>query len=61
MSLKGFHVFFIFLATLLAAAFAAWSLMNETAVPVGIASAVLAVALIIYGIWFIRKSKNIIT
>lgn len=61
MSLKGFHVFFIFLATLLAAAFAAWSLMNETAVPVGIASAVLAVALIVYGIWFIRKSKNIIT
>ena len=61
MSLKGFHVFFIFLATLLAAGFAAWSLMNETAVPVGIASAVLAVALIIYGIWFIRKSKNIIT
>ena len=61
MSLKGFHVFFIFLATLLAAAFAAWSLMNETAVPVGIASAVLAVALIVYGIWFIRKAKNIIT
>jgi hypothetical protein len=61
MSLKGFHVFFIFLATLLAAAFAAWSLVNETAVPVGISSAVLSVGLIVYGIWFIRKSKNIIT
>lgn len=61
MSLKGFHVFFIILATLLAAGFAAWSLVNETAVPIGITSAVLAVALVVYGIWFIRKSKNIIT
>jgi hypothetical protein len=61
MSLKGFHVFFIIMAILLAAGFAAWSLMNETAVPVGIGSAVLAVALLVYGIWFIAKSKNIIT
>ncbi len=61
MSLKGFHVFFILMAILVAAGFAAWSLVNETAVPVGIASAVLAVGLLIYGIWFLKKSKNIIT
>ena len=61
MSLKGFHVFFIILATLLAIGFAAWSLMNQTAVPVGICSAVLALGLIVYGVWFVKKSKNIIT
>lgn len=61
MSLKGFHIFFIFLATLLAIGFAAWSLMNQTAVPVGICSAVLALGLIVYGVWFVKKSKNIIT
>ena len=61
MSLKGFHVFFITLATLLAIGFAAWSLVNQTAVPVGICSAVLALGLIVYGVWFVKKSKNIIT
>ena len=61
MSLKGFHVFFILMAILLAAGFAAWSLVNETAVPIGITSAVLALLLLVYGIWFVRKSKNIIT
>ena len=61
MSLKGFHVFFIILATLLAIGFAAWSLMNQTAVPIGICSAILALGLIVYGVWFVKKSKNIIT
>lgn len=61
MSLKGFHIFFIFMAILVAAGFATWSLMNETAVPVGITSAVLALLLLVYGVWFVRKSKNIIT
>lgn len=61
MSLKGFHFVFIFLSILLAIGFSAWSLINNTAVPVGIGSAVLAVLLVIYGIWFIKKSKKIIT
>ncbi|MHA3771104.1 hypothetical protein ACXR0O_06140 [Verrucomicrobiota bacterium sgz303538] len=61
MSLKGFHIFFIFLATLLSIGFATWSLMNQTAVPIGICSAVLALGLIVYGVWFVKKSKNIIT
>jgi len=61
MSLKGFHIVFIALSVLLLAFFAAWCLAYSTNVPVGIGSAIGAVALIIYGIQFVRKSRNIIT
>ncbi len=61
MSLKGFHIVFITLSILLAIGCAAWSFANQTALAFGIASVVAAVALIFYGIWFIRKSKKIIT
>ena len=61
MSLKGFHIVFIILSILLTARFAYWSIVNDTAVPVGIGSAVLSVILVIYGIFFIKKSRNIIT
>ena len=61
MSLKGFHIVFIALSVLLTAGFAYWSFANETAIPVGIGSAILSVALVIYGIYFIKKSRNIIT
>jgi hypothetical protein len=61
MSLKGFHIVFIILSILLTAGFAYWSIANETAVPVGIGSAVLSVVLVVYGIFFIKKSRNIIT
>jgi hypothetical protein len=61
MSLKGFHIVFIILSVLLTAGFAGWAFSNETALPVGIGSAVLSVLLVIYGIWFVKKSRNIIT
>ena len=61
MSLKVFHLIFIILATLLAAGCAAWSFYHDTARLFGIASAVIAVALVVYGIWFVKKSKGIIT
>ena len=61
MSLKGFHIVFIALAILLLAFFAAWCLVNQTDIPVGVASAVGAVALLFYGIRFVKKSRNIIT
>ena len=61
MSLKAFHIIFIVLATALSALCATWSFRNEIAIPFGIASAVAGVGLIIYGIWFIKKSKGIIT
>lgn len=61
MSLKGFHIFFIILATLLAAGCAAWAFLNETMVAFGIASTVTAAALAAYGVYFVRKSRHIIT
>ena len=61
MSLKVFHIVFIVLAILLAAGCAAWSFANQIAIPFGIASGACGVALFIYGIWFLKKSKRIIT
>ncbi|MDB6171745.1 MAG: hypothetical protein JWL59_1056 [Chthoniobacteraceae bacterium] len=61
MSLKIFHILFIFLATLMSLGCAAWSYFNQTAPLFGIGSALAAVALIIYGVIFIKKSKKIIT
>jgi hypothetical protein len=61
MSLKVFHIIFIILATLLAAAFAAWTFVNQTATGVGVGSAIGAVLLVAYGVWFVRKSRHIIT
>ncbi len=60
MSLKGFHILFIFLSILLAAGCAAWSFVNGVALPFGIASCVIAAALGIYGIYFIRKARKVI-
>jgi hypothetical protein len=60
MSLKVFHIIFILLATLLAIGCAAWSYTNHTAEAFGIGSAVVAVALIAYGVWFIKKARGII-
>lgn len=61
MSLKVFHLVFILLAILLAAGCAAWSYVNQTAYVFGIGSAIFAVALFIYGIWFLKKAKRIIS
>lgn len=61
MSLKGFHVFFIVLATLLAAGCAAWALVTQAMPAFGIGCAVVAVVLAVYGVFFVRKSKSIIT
>ncbi len=61
MSLKAFHIFFIVIAVFLAVGCAAWAFLNHTAFGFGVASIVAAVALVIYGVWFVRKSRNIIT
>ncbi len=65
MSLKHFHVIFIAIAMLACAGFGAWALVKEdvsTATLVtGVFSLVLAVVLLIYGVWFYRKSKKVIT
>ena len=65
MSLKGFHIVFITLSTLLAILVGGWCLSVNSAVgaPVylggAIASFVVAVALAIYGVWFYKKMKRL--
>jgi len=60
MSLKVFHVLFISLAALLAVGCAAWSFLNQVAIAFGIGSVAVAVALVIYGFRFVKKSRDII-
>ena len=60
MSLKAFHIFFILLATLLAAGCAWWAFANDAGFAFGAASTVVAIALAIYGFYFIKKSKGLI-
>jgi hypothetical protein len=66
MSLKGFHILFISLAFLCSAGFWAWVAMDsKRAQEHGVAalgnySGSLAIALLIYGVWFAAvKSKTI--
>ena len=60
MSLKAFHIFFIVLAILLAAGCAAWGFANGLAPAFGFTCAGLAGALLLYGIWFLKKSRKLI-
>ena len=61
MSLKAFHIFFIALSILLAAGCSVWAFVNGVEPVFGISSAVVAVVLVIYGGFFLKKSKGIIT
>jgi hypothetical protein len=60
MSLKAFHILFIALATVLAAGCAWWAFANGSSQIFGIASAVTAVGLFIYGVFFVKKSRRLI-
>jgi len=65
MSLKGFHIVFIVFSTLLALALGAWCIWVDLVegAPVYLGGAIaafsVAVALIVYGIWFYRKMKRL--
>lgn len=66
MSLKAFHFFFIVVATLLALGFGAWCLSNyyspagrKSDLILGIGSMVLAIALVIYERFFVKKLKKV--
>jgi uncharacterized membrane protein SirB2 len=61
MSLKAFHLVFIVLSILLCILCAAWAFYNNVAQGFGIGASIAAVTLIVYGIWFIKKARNIIT
>ncbi len=61
MSLKAFHVVFVTVATLLAMGVGVWCLrIRESGyVPIGMVSIGVAVALVVYGVWFLRKMKGV--
>jgi O-antigen ligase len=66
MSLKGFHILFIILAFLCTAGFWGWAVVFAErakelgATSMGNFSGSLALALLVYGVWFVvRKSKTI--
>ena len=58
MSLKGFHIVFISLATLCLVGFAVWAFVSNPGVAIrvgGGVSALLGIALAVYGSWFYRN------
>lgn len=65
MSLKAFHIFFVFVCTLLAVGFGAWGIREYTVTGqadtliAGIGSLVGAVVLVIYGVWFLKKLRGV--
>lgn len=65
MSLKHFHILFIFLAVLCTLGFSAWALLvpgqESLDRAIGWFSGVLGVGLVFYGAWFLKKSKHVIT
>lgn len=65
MTLKNFHVVFIFLAFLMCIGFGAWALLIEELPAsfriMGWISASIGVLLFGYGICFVRKTRKVIT
>jgi hypothetical protein len=65
MGLKAFHVFFIVVATLTAVMFGAWGLWDfgrtgkGGTLAMGILGFLAAAALVFYGLWFLRKLKDV--
>ena len=65
MSLKGFHIVFIIFSTLLALGIGAWCIWVDLVegasiyLAGAICSFVVAVALVVYGVWFYRKMKRL--
>ena len=65
MSLKAFHIFFIILSTLLALALGVWAVddFNRSGsllhLALGVGSFIASGGLVWYGIWFLRKLKNV--
>ncbi len=60
MSLRAFHILFIVLSIVLSAGCAWWAFANKAGMVFGAASAIAAVALTLYFIQFLRKSKKLI-
>jgi hypothetical protein len=65
MSLKAFHLFFIFISMVLALGLGSWCIWVDLVegAPIYLAGAIAsfasAVGLFVYGIWFYRKMKRL--
>ncbi len=65
MSLKAFHILFVSVSVVLAVGFGFWGIRefrtraDSTALTLGVASFAAAVALLIYGRWFLRKLRKV--
>ena len=65
MSLKAFHVFFVIVSTLCALGFGAWAVSDylrsgrSSILAMGVLGFAAAAALVFYGLWFLRKLKNV--
>jgi hypothetical protein len=58
MSLKAFHLIFVTLLTSLSFGCAVWAFSVGEVVP-GVAGAVAGVLVIVYGVYFLKKLKNV--
>lgn len=58
MSLKWFHLVFITLSVALALGFGVWGLVGQYAT-LGLLSLAVAAALVVYEVYFVRKSRRI--
>lgn len=60
MNIKGFHIVFIICSTLLAFGVGVWGLNEGGSFQLpGLVSFFSGIALIVYGVWFFRKLKNV--
>jgi hypothetical protein len=60
MSLRIFHICFILFSTLLCAGVSWWCFSHQVGDGYGYAFAVAAVILPIYGVWFLKKTRNLV-
>lgn len=58
MSLKAIHIFFIALSILLALGFGVWSIYHQYTL-MGVISFVIGIALVFYGVRFLRKLRHV--
>ncbi len=61
MSLKSFHIVFILASIFISGFLSYWSFKNEVSPQLTWMSGLVSFALAVYGVFFIRKAKNIIT
>jgi len=65
MSLKAFHIFFIFVTILMALFVGVWAVddfgrsASRANLVIGVGSFIVSGVLACYGVWFLRKLKNV--